>query len=108
MGKVVFGEGNGYKVPMDWILFLLTYVGALALYLFARCRGFAPFSVCFAVNIGVGKKASPRVIIIDALLTSLIGSIIAFAVTAPSTNPQAITAGLSFTGIINAFATKDE
>jgi hypothetical protein len=81
--------------------FILTCVGAFALYLCSRNRGIRPFSIFYALNIDVGITAKPMTITLDAILTSLLGAVIGYAVTQPGTNAQAVAAGFGFVGIIN-------
>jgi len=89
-------------------LFLLTFVGAFALYWFSRNRGIRPFSIYYAINIDISKRAKPSVIILDAIFTSLLGAIIGYVVTQPATNAQAVAVGFGFVGIINTFGGKHE
>jgi hypothetical protein len=88
--------------------FLLTYLGAFSLYLLSRNKGIQPFSLFYAINVPVGKRAKPHILLLDCFLTSLIGSGLAYALVDPITNAQSVTAGLSFTGIINSISTKNE
>jgi len=87
--------------------FSLTFVGAFALYILARNKGSTPWSVLYALNISVSRRAKPGTILLDGVLTSLLGAIIAYIVTDPVTNAHAIAAGLSSTGIINSLAKND-
>jgi uncharacterized membrane protein len=96
------------EIKKEILLFLLTFVGAFALYLFSRSRGIKPFSIFHAININVSKKAKPKVILCDAIFTSLLGALLGYVVTQPSTNAQAVAAGLGFVGIINSFGAINE
>jgi hypothetical protein len=88
--------------------FLLTFVGAFALYICSRNRGIRPFSALHAFNIKIDRNTRPRVIIFDAVFTSVLGAIIGYFATQPTTNAQAVAARFAFVGIINTFGDKHE
>ena len=96
------------EILVQGLLFFLTFVGAFSLYLFSRNQGTRPFSIFYAINIQVDEKAKPATIPFDAIFTSLLGAGLAYAVTQPVTNAQAIAAGLGFVGLINSRGDSNE
>ena len=84
------------------LLFFLTFLGAFALYIYSKNRGVQPMSICSACNANVSKTGKAGVIMFDAIITSLLGAAIGYAITQPATNAQAMAAGLGFTGLISA------
>lgn len=79
-----------------------TFLGAFVLYLLNRLQGKQPFSLFRGLNINVGSGAWPIVILLDMVISSILGSILVIALTAPITVPQAVVAGLGMTGILSA------
>ena len=86
------------------LLFATTFGGAFGLYLASRNQDLRPFSFGYAFNLNIGKDGRPPVVALDAIVTSIFGATVAYIVAQPVTNMHALTAGLSFTGIINANA----
>ena len=85
----------------DPLLFLLTFVGAIALHVFCKCQKVEHVSILQSVNVKINQQTAALIMVLDMALTSLLGAVVVYYLTAPTTNPQAITAGLSFTGIIS-------
>ena len=64
-----------------------------------RFHGQPQFSILTALSISITE---PRVILLDAILTAFLGALIAYFSIEPTTKPQAVAAGLAFTGILNS------
>ena len=79
-----------------------TFLGAFTLYLLNRLQGRQPFSLFSAINIGIGPGARPGVVLVDMIISSILGAIVIIPLTSPGTIPQAIVAGLGMTGILSA------
>ena len=97
---------QGVWESIDPLLFGLTFVGALVLYVVCRCQDIKHISVFTAINHRIDDTSSAAKVIGDMVVTSFIGAILTYYLTAPGTNPQAITAGLSFTGVISIIRKK--
>jgi len=86
-----------------------TFIGAFVLYILNRLQKRQPFSLFSAMNIDISSNnARPPVILIDMLLSSLIGTIVVLPLTSPTTVPQAIVAGLGMTGVLSVYAKEKE
>ncbi len=81
-------------------LFLVTFLGAAVSYLLQKSRRRVPMSVLQAINIEVGEEAHPAVIVVDLVVTSLVGTLVAFFFSEPTTNQQALMAGWGAIGLI--------
>ncbi len=78
-----------------------SFMGAFMLYLVNRQQGKQPLSLFRALNINVSdKNARPYVILLDMIISSILGAIMVVLATAPTTLPQAVFAGLGMTGIL--------
>lgn len=95
-------------MPVPLQIYAITILSAFCLYFLYKSRSLPSFSVLKAINVDIGEKAHPSVIVLDALVTSILGATIAYFVAQPTTTQLAATIGLSYTGIINAFASKNE
>jgi hypothetical protein len=60
-----------------------------------------PFSLCQVVNIDVGKQARPRVVIIDMVVSSLLGGFIVILLSRPENVTQSFMGGLGLTGLLS-------
>ncbi|HSN24412.1 MAG TPA: hypothetical protein VLS45_09670 [Methylomicrobium sp.] len=74
--------------------------GAVILYVLNKLQGKQPFSFFVALNIDVSNQASWHMVLLDMLLSSLIGGIAVFFITSPATEAQAIMVGLGMTGVL--------
>lgn len=89
------------ELPEPWFVLLgYAFTGCIALYMVNRASGVQPFSLCKAVNIGVGRRAKPLTIIVDMVISSAIGCVLVVGLTTPQTIPQAVAAGLGLSGIL--------
>ena len=86
------------------ILFLATFAGSFGLYILNKTHAKQPFSLFVAINIKVDTTARPIVVLIDMIISSLIGSSIVFFLTNPTLPVQAVVAGLGMTGLLAAGA----
>jgi hypothetical protein len=75
--------------------------GAIILYVLNKIQGNQPFSLFMALNIDVGKNASWHTVLLDMILSSFIGGIAVYYITAPETAAQAIMVGLGMTGVLS-------
>ena len=88
-------------------LFAAAFLGAFLLYVLQRLQQKQPFSIFQAININVGSSASPLLVLIDMVISSLLGAWAVTVLTSPATLQQAIIAGLGMTGLLSIH-TKDE
>lgn len=80
-------------------------VGAFVLYILNRTNGKKPFSMFLVINIDVGATTGkPYVILLDMIVSSMIGGSVVYFVTYPSTAAQAVVAGLGMTGLLSVHA----
>lgn len=82
------------------VLYWTTLLGAFGSFVFQKNRERIPFSVLRAFHIETGRGASGFVLILDAIITSMLGAALAFLFAAPGTNQQAIAIGVGCAGII--------
>lgn len=82
----------------------LAALGAFVLYLLNRLQERKPFSLFSGLNIEVGAKGKPHVILIDMLISSILGGYIVLALSSPETNLQALLGGLGLTGILSPYS----
>jgi len=93
------------KVTLQFLkLPFFSFIGAFILYMLNRLHDKQPFSLAKAINIDIGPNAKSKTILIDMFLSSILGVLIVIPLTAPSTIPQAIIAGLGMTGVFSAHA----
>ena len=86
-----------------------TSLGAFTLYVLNRLQKKQPFSLFSALNVDVlGESATPMIIFCDMILSSILGAVVVIPLTAPSSVPQAIIAGLGMTGILAAHTKETE
>jgi hypothetical protein len=76
---------------------LSTFLGAFTLYVVNRSQKQQPISILSAINVALNR---PWKILLDMLLSSLLGSVVIYLLTGPTTVPQGIVAGLGMTGIL--------
>ena len=75
--------------------------GGIILYVLNKLQGKQPFSLFRALNIDVSDEAPWHNVLLDMLLSSLIGGIAVFFITSPVTAAQAIVGGLGMTGVLS-------
>jgi hypothetical protein len=85
-------------------LLLCTFFGAFILYVLNRMGGRQSFSLFFAINIDVGRSGHPLVVLGDMVISSALGGVAVYLLTAPTTYIQAMVVGLGMTGILSAHA----
>lgn len=83
-----------------------TFIGAFTLYVLNRLQKKQPFSLFSAISIQMDNPARPMIILLDMVISSLIGMVVVIPITSPTTITQALFAGLGMTGILSAH-TKD-
>jgi hypothetical protein len=79
-----------------------TFMGALVLYISNRLQGKQPLSLFLALGVNLGTGARPVVVFLDMVISSVIGTVLVFALTSPTNVPQAVVVGLGLTGILSA------
>jgi archaellum biogenesis protein FlaJ (TadC family) len=84
---------------IDLFFVLVAFLGALALYVVAKNNNQDPFSLAKAINV---TTTHPLHAMIDMVLTSLFGALLACLLITPTTIPHALTAGLGWVGILGA------
>jgi hypothetical protein len=92
-------------VTAFWTFFKLpffAFLGAFMLYALNRLNKKEPFSLLKVLNINVGSGAAPGVILLDMVVSSILGVMVILPLTSPATIPQAVVAGLGMTGILAA------
>lgn len=94
--------GGDPGIPFQ-LLFFSTF-GAFVLYLLNRLQERRPFSLFSGLNIDVGIKAKPHVILIDMLISSALGGVLVLALSSPESTPQALLGGLGLTGLLSPFS----
>lgn len=99
---------DGIAGPDAWRLFGLTFAGCGALYMLCKCKGSNQVTFLKTCNVRIDERTHGVVIVIDLTLTSLIGAVLMYFLVGPATNAQAITAGLGFTGTLNALKKEDD
>lgn len=82
----------------------LAALGAFVLYLLNRLQERKPFSLFSGLNIEVGAKGKPHIILIDMLISSILGGYVVLALSSPETNLQALLGGLGLTGILSPYS----
>jgi hypothetical protein len=85
------------------LVFFATF-GAFVLYLLNRLQERRPFSLFSGLNIDVGIKAKPHIILIDMLISSLLGGVLVIALSSPESIPQSLLGGLGLTGLLSPFS----
>jgi hypothetical protein len=80
------------------LLFGYAFIGAFTLYILNRLQKRQPFSILSALN---WEMNTPEIIVIDLVLSSLLGAFVVIPLVNPNTVPQALIAGLGFTGILS-------
>jgi hypothetical protein len=90
------------KTASSWALSGSAVLGAFVLYILYRHQNRQPFSLFVALNIPVGNSASYWVILLDMIVSSVIGGVSVTLLTVPVTVSQAFAAGLGMTGIFSA------
>jgi archaellum biogenesis protein FlaJ (TadC family) len=85
-------------------LLFSTAFGAFVLYILNRHQNRQPFSLFVALNVDVGQKASAWLVLLDMIVSSVIGAGVVYLLTQPVTVPQAVVAGLGMTGILSSHA----
>lgn len=80
----------------------------MILYLLNGLHNKQPFSLFKAINIDVSDNAAWHTILIDMIVSSVIGGIAVYYLTSPTPIPQAIVAGLGMTGVLSAHAVPKE
>jgi hypothetical protein len=97
---------NASSLWLETILWLklpfFTFLGAFTLYVLNWHQGRQPFSLFKVLNVDVSATGHPVVILLDIVISSILGTIIVVAITAPATIAQAVVAGLGMTGILSA------
>lgn len=90
------------KMASSLALSASAVLGAFVLYILYRHQNRQPFSLFVALNIPVGNSASYWVILLDMIVSSVIGGVSVTLMTAPVTASQVFAAGLGMTGIFSA------
>ena len=80
----------------------LTFLGTFVLYVLNRLQGKQPFSLFLALGVNLGTGAHPVTVLLDMVISSVLGGGLVFALTSPTTVAQAIVVGLGTTGILSA------
>jgi hypothetical protein len=81
----------------------LCTVGAFVLYLLNRNGGREPFSLFKGLNLDVSRETGrPHMILLDMVISSLLGGAVVYALVQPASMAQAIVAGLGMTGLLQA------
>ncbi len=86
-----------FEIP---ILYWITLLGAFGSFVFQKNKERVPFSVLRAFHVDIGRGAPRLVLLLDAIVTSLLGAALAYLFAAPGTNQQAIAIGVGCAGII--------
>lgn len=88
----------------DFLLYLVTLLGATATYIFSLNKGFEG-ATCFLKKMFPGrvKVFYDR---LDFFLVIFVGSGIGFILFSPTTNPQALMAGLGWVSAVNVLLSK--
>jgi len=89
---------------LPYVMYFFAFCGAATLYILHRLQNRHPFSLCRAINIAVGPKAKPQIILCDIFISAAIGAIMVVHLTGPQTIQQAVAAGLGMTGLLSAYA----
>jgi len=76
-------------------------LGAIILYVLNKLQGKQPFSFFTALNLDVSNQAPWHMVLLDMILSSLLGGIAVFFITSPETSAQAIMVGLGMTGVLS-------
>ena len=97
------GSGIAEWLPLAK-LYVFTFIGAFTLYLLNKLQNRNPFSLFAAINIDVSSRAPSIIVLLDMVLSSMIGAAVVVPLTSPTTVPQAILVGLGMTGILSAHA----
>ena len=84
------------------VLLGISICGTFCLYMVGRFRGQPQFSILSPLNVKINQGTHPAVMLLDAVLTSVLGGFVSYCMTDPTTNAQAISAGLAVTGILNS------
>lgn len=92
------------EIRTPFFMYVSTTVGAFILYALNRLQNRQPFSLFCAINIDVGRKASPRMVLIDMLVSSLLGAFVVYCMSQPQNYSQAVVGGLGMTGILSPFS----
>jgi uncharacterized membrane protein len=83
--------------------FPMCCLGAFSLLLMTRIQDRVPLSVLGAMNFDVSNKGKPSTIILDLILSTLLGSIIVVVLAEPETAKQSIVAGLGMSGLLSTY-----
>lgn len=82
-------------------LFLYAVLGAFVLYLVNKLQNRHPLSLFTAINVRMDRTAHPVLVLMDMILSSILGAAVVVPLTSPTTGPQAILVGLGMTGILS-------
>ena len=88
--------------PSKWYCvqyIIFSFIGAFVLYFKMIGSGKPVLTILFKINPKLSNNA--WFILVESILVSLIGAVLAIAITQPTSIPQAIVSGLGWTGIIN-------
>lgn len=89
-------------------LYFYAFLGAFVLYLLNSLHNHMPFSLFTGININIDKNTKPHIILLDMIISSIIGAVAVIPISAPSTVPQALLAGLGLTGILSVHSKSKE
>jgi len=94
--------------PSSGQIYFYTFIGAVFLYVLNRQQNKQPYSVFTALNVDIDRRGFGGfcIVLLDMLLSCLLGAVGVIALTSPTTISQAFASGLGMTGILS-FHTKE-
>lgn len=96
-GNWVIWTGEMLQAP-----YFMCLIGAFALLVLTRSQEKPILSICRAINIDVGMQAKPKIVLLDLMLSAMLGAFIVLHLAEPETSKQSIAAGLGMAGLLSA------